>query len=62
MERIPNRSDLTVGEQLTLREIARGFRSRAISSEQRARLMHLGLIHEAMGGLMITPAGIMAAR
>lgn len=62
MERIPSQSDLTVRELLTLREIARGFRSRAIPAEQKARLLHLGLIHEVLGGLMITPAGIMVAR
>jgi len=31
-------------------------------ANQKARLVHLGLIYEVLGGLMITPAGRMVAR
>jgi hypothetical protein len=62
MDRIPAQSDLTLRELLTLREVAGGFRSGSVPAAQKARLVQLGLIHEVLGGLMITPAGIMVAR
>ena len=62
MERIPSQSDLTPNELSSLREISGGFRSGAMPANQKARLVHLGLIYEVLGGLMITPAGRMVAR
>lgn len=64
MQRIPRASDLTVSELLSLREIVAGnFTSRgSVSAAKRARLLELGLIQSAMGGLMATPAGRILAR
>jgi hypothetical protein len=62
MNRIPTRSDLTAVELSYLREIAHGFRSRAMCGGRIDRLLQLGLVNEILGGLMITPAGIMLAR
>jgi len=59
---IPARADLTLAEHSTLRLVANGFMSRAIAPAHRTRLVQLGLIQDAMGGLMITPAGIIMAR
>jgi hypothetical protein len=62
MGRIPSQSDLTPSELSSLRQISGGFSKRRNPANQKARLVHLGLIYEVMGGLMITPAGGMAAR
>lgn len=64
MQRIPRASDLTLPELLSLREIVAGnFTSTAtVSAAKRARLLKLGLIQSAMGGLMATPAGRIVAR
>jgi hypothetical protein len=62
MDRIPTRSELTAAEHSSLCLVAKGFMSRAIPSAHRTRLAQLGLIQEAMGGLMATPAGRMVAR
>ena len=42
--------------------VAPGFMSRTIPKAHEARLIELGLIRAAMGGLMATPAGRMVAR
>lgn len=62
MNVIPRASDLTAVEFSSLREIAKGFRSRTIPKGRVARLVQLGLIQEIMGGLMITPAGRIVSR
>lgn len=64
MQRIPARSDMTSFEFSSLREIvARSFlSSRTIPAASRMRLVELGLIQDAMGGLMPTPAGRIVAR
>ena len=62
MNRMPNRSDLTEDEYSSLRLVAKGFMTRTIPSAHRLRLVQLGLIHDAMGGLMPTPAGTIVAR
>jgi len=64
MNRIPTRSDLTLGEFASLREIVdRSFLSRGtVPAVRRIRLVELGLIQDAMGGLMPTPAGRIVAR
>jgi len=61
MKRMLN-SDLTLAEYSSLCLVAKGFMSRAIAPAHRRRLAQLGLIQEAMGGLMITPAGRIMAR
>lgn len=62
MDRMPTRSDLTAAEHSSLCLVAKGFMSRAISPAHRSRLLRLGLIQDAMGGLMATPAGRIVAR
>ncbi|HEY4123458.1 MAG TPA: hypothetical protein VGM36_02525 [Rhizomicrobium sp.] len=64
MDRIPRATDLTLPEMMCLREIVIGnFTSMAtVSVANRKRLIELGLIQSAMGGLMATPAGRMVAR
>jgi hypothetical protein len=64
MDRIPRAADLTLPELISLREIVGGnFTSMAtVSSANRKRLIELGLIRAAMGGLMATPAGKIVAR
>jgi hypothetical protein len=62
MDRVPSQSDLTPGELRSLREIANGFRSRAMCGGSIGRLIELELVQQVMGGLMITPAGRMVAR
>jgi len=64
MQRIPTASDLTPGEHASLREVvARSFLSRGtIPAARRVRLLELGLIQDAMGGLIPTPAGKIVAR
>ena len=62
MDRLPNAADLTVPELLSLRLVAKGFMSRTIPKAHQARLVELGLIQSAMGGLMVTPMGRMVGR
>ncbi len=62
MDRIPTRSDLTTVELSSVCLVANGFMSRAFSPAHRTRLLQLGLIREAMGGLIVTPAGRIVAR
>ena len=59
---MPSGADLTAAEYSSLRLVARGFMSRTIAPAHRTRLVQLGLIRDAMGGLMATPAGIIVAR
>lgn len=43
--------------------VSRGFMSKGtIPAAHQARLVELGLIHLALGGMMATPAGRMVAR
>ena len=64
MERIPRAQELTADEMNSLRGVvARGFTPGGqINRFQRTRLLELGLIQCAMGGLMPTPAGRIVAR
>ena len=64
MDRLPNGNDLTTDEMTTLRLIVRqSFMSRSsLSAECRVRLVELGLIRAALGGVMATPAGRMVGR
>ncbi|HWD48700.1 MAG TPA: hypothetical protein VG309_02160 [Rhizomicrobium sp.] len=64
VDRIPNASDLTVEEMAALRLVVdHSFMSRAsLPKARRERLLELGLIADAMGGVMPTLAGRMAAR
>lgn len=64
MQRIPRATDLTLPEMMSLREIVGGnFTSSAtVSAPIRNKLVELGLIQAAMGGLMATPAGRIVAR
>jgi hypothetical protein len=64
MHRLPNAADLTASEFNVLRGIvARSFTPTGqINRAHSARLMELGLVQCAMGGLMPTPAGRMASR
>jgi len=62
MDRIPTKSDLTAAQFSSLCLVSKGFMSRAIPTGHRTRLVQLGLIQDAMGGLMATPAGRIVAR
>ena len=64
LERIARGSDLSLAELSALREIvANSFMSRnAVAPAPRSRLLALGLISQAMGGLVVTPAGRIVAR
>jgi hypothetical protein len=64
MDRIPNARDLTPDEMKALRSVVSSsyVLSSHINAEHRSRLITLGLIHYAMGGLMPTPAGRVVAR
>jgi hypothetical protein len=64
MDRIPSAADLSRDELTSLRTIvARSFiPGGQINKEQRARLLQLGLIQSALGGLMPTPAGRIVSR
>jgi len=64
MQRIPTALELTRDELLAMREIvARSFMpANQIGLPIRRRLMDLGLIQNALGGLMATPAGRIVAR
>ena len=64
MQRIPTALELTKDELLAMREIvARSFMpANQVGLPTRRRLMDLGLIQNALGGLMATPAGRIVAR
>ena len=64
MDRIPNARELTPEEFKSLQSIVGSSftPSGAINQLQQKRLIALGLIHYAMGGLMPTPAGRIVAR
>jgi hypothetical protein len=64
MDRLPNGHDLTADEMTTLRLIVgQSFMSRSsLSPACRARLVELGLIRVALGGVLATPAGRMVGR
>jgi hypothetical protein len=62
MNRLPSAEDLTAPEFVSLLLVAPGFMSRTIPKAHEARLIELGLIRSAMGGLMATPAGHIVAR
>jgi hypothetical protein len=62
MNRFPSGDELTQSEFSSLCLVAKGFMSRTIPSGDIRRLVELGLIQEAMGGLMPTPAGRMVSR
>lgn len=64
MQRIPTALELSADELLSMREIVlRSFvPANQIGRRTRARLIELGLIQNALGGLMATPAGRIVAR
>ena len=64
MQRIPTALELSTDELLSMREIvARSFTpANQIGLMTRRRLMELGLVQNALGGLMATPAGRIVAR
>jgi hypothetical protein len=64
MDRIPSARDLTTDEMMSLRSVVGGSftPNSQINALQKKRLIALGLIHSAMGGLMPTPAGRIVAR
>jgi len=64
VQELAGASDLTLVELQTLRRVvAQSFVSRGtLSKLHRDRLSSLGLIQCALGGVMPTPAGKMAAR
>ncbi len=64
MQRMPTSADLSDSELASLRDIvARSFITvGSVNKLRRMRLLELGLIQSAMGGLMPTPAGRMVAR
>ena len=64
MDKFPNANSLPANELTALRLIvARSFMSRrSFPAATRMRLVELGLIQDALGGVSPTPAGRMAAR
>lgn len=64
MDRMPNARDLTPEEMTSLRGVvAGGFTPKGhVNRLQSARLIELGLIQSALGGLLPTPAGRIVAR
>jgi hypothetical protein len=64
MQRIPTALELSTGELLSMRDIvARSFMPvNQIGLRTRTRLIELGLVQNALGGLMATPAGRIVAR
>lgn len=64
MERIPSVRELTREELTSLRAVVAGsfVPAHQMSAPNRTRLLELGLIQNAMGGLMPTPAGKIVAR
>ena len=64
MDRLPARGELTAAEFESLCAIvSASFMSRgSLPAAARIRLVEMGLIQNAMGGVMPTPAGRIAAR
>jgi hypothetical protein len=64
MDHIPSAHDLTADEMKSLRGIVgSSFVPRSpVNPLQLKRLLALGLVHSAMGGLVPTPAGHIVAR
>jgi hypothetical protein len=64
VQRISTNLELTGNELLSMRNIvARSFvPANQVSRKTRERLLALGLIQNALGGLMATPAGRIVAR
>jgi hypothetical protein len=64
MDNIPNGRNLTANEMTALKLIVqRSFMSRrSFPAATRTRLVELGLIQDALGGVSPTPAGRIAAR
>jgi hypothetical protein len=64
IDRIPNARELTPEEFKSLRSIVGdSFTPKgAVNALQQKRLIALGLVYFAMGGLMPTPAGRIVAR
>jgi hypothetical protein len=64
MERIPRAQELSPEEMSSLRSVVTGgfTPSGQINRFQQQRLLELGLVQRAMGGLMPTPAGRIVAR
>jgi len=63
MNRFPGANELSSAEFSSLLLVAPGFiSSGAISKAHQVRLVQLGLIQRALGGLLPTPAGRMVAR
>lgn len=64
LDRIPNAGDLTPGEMASLRLIVEhSFMSKSVlTTAHRTRLVELGLIHAALGGLVPTSAGRICGR
>jgi len=64
MDRIPSARELTAEEFKSLQNIVGSSftPSGSINAVQQKRLIALGLVHYAMGGLMPTPAGRIVAR
>jgi hypothetical protein len=64
LERIPSARELTRQELTSLRAVVAGsfVPVNQMSAQNRTRLLELGLIQNAMGGLMPTPAGKIVAR
>jgi hypothetical protein len=64
LDRIPTAGDLTPGEMTSLRLIVEhSFMSKSVlTTAHRTRLIELGLIRQAMGGLLPTSAGRICAR
>ena len=64
MQQIPSRLDLNSHEMASFREVVAQsvVGALTIPASQKARLLELGLISNAMGGLIPTPAGRIVAR
>ena len=64
MDRIPRASELTAEELSALRRVAASSFTPGgqVNQAHRDRLLELGLIQRAAGGLMATPAGRIVTR
>ena len=64
MDRVPRASELTTPQLMSLRRIVSGSFTprRQVDPEHLARLLELELVHNAMGGIMPTPAGRIVSR
>jgi len=50
---------ITAGEAQSLRDVAKRLMQPVIPAAHKTRLLHLGYIKQALGGLMLTDAGEM---